>query len=250
MKKRFLLLIISAITVSLVFTGCKKTTTETTNTDTKVATNVERKPIGETKVDEKKEDAKPLVKEEVKTDNAATEQKTETTQPAASTTSKTTTSTTTTSNITKPVTKPSTTTPTSAPMVQKPSGIAEINDAFRSKYFGLEPSMYTGSKSSTFNAIILDVAKGNLSKTQAVAELKDIQPWTEGNITYTILTPTINIYSTASNDVTTILKEIRDNGLFTGDMYSNAYVYYDSSIKQNRIVMIGIPFLQKTAVTN
>ncbi|MBC8062752.1 MAG: hypothetical protein H7Y18_19140 [Clostridiaceae bacterium] len=134
------------------------------------------------------------------------------------------------------------TTKAPTPVVEKKSGIADINDAWRIRYFRLDPTHYNGDKISEFNDITLKVATGEISKTAAETQIKSMGTWKESKTgeDCMVLRVVINVYTTSSNDVMTILNEVNNKGLFMGDTYSNSYIYYDASIKQNRIVMIGI----------
>ena len=228
MKIKNILLILVILTICIL-SGCTNKATDTSKKDSQV-TKIEQ--LTDTKVNDKNNNVNEEVKPDVPKEIVVAEAPKPSTTPAAT------------------ETKPSSATTTKAPeptptptiVVEKKSGIADINDAWRIKYFRLDENHYTGDKLPVFDDITLKIATGELSKAAAETQIKALGTWKESktNKDCMIFRVSINTYTTASNDVKTILIEVNNKGLFTGDTYSNSYMYYDAALKQNRIVMIGI----------
>ncbi len=249
MKKNITLLILGILTMSML-SGCAKTT-DTTQTDTQVA-KVEQ-PATAIKADEKKDETKPevkeTIKEEVKPDVPKETDVTVATKPAqtpAVTQTKTSSNVSTTKQTTStPVSTPTPTpkpAPAPTPVVNKPSGLASINNEWRVWYRRLYATRYTGDKLAEFDALTINLANGSISKAQAETKLKDLGVWTESktNLECQIFRVYITVYTRASNDVQTIVGDLNNKGLLTGGTFCNSYIYYDSSIKKNRVIIMAL----------
>lgn len=120
--------------------------------------------------------------------------------------------------------------------------VADINDAWREKYFKWYPYHYNGIKESYFDNITMAVANGSLSKESAEAQLISNYQWSiPGDIfPHYLFGVSVNFFKTSSNDPQEIIKYAYQNRLLTGGTYSNSYAYYDSSTGQYRIVIVGL----------
>lgn len=120
--------------------------------------------------------------------------------------------------------------------------IADINDAWREKYFKWEACHYHGIRESYFDNITMAVANGSLSKESAEAQLITNYQWSlPGDVfSHYIFGVSVIVFETSSNDPQEIIKYAYPNRLLTGGTYSNSYAYYDSSTGQYRIVIVGL----------
>jgi putative cell wall-binding protein len=128
--------------------------------------------------------------------------------------------------------------------------VADINDAWRSRYFTMEGNHYQGIKQSYFDNITLAIANGSLSKESAEAQLITNSQWSEpdGVTSHYAFRIKVEIYETSITDAQKILSDLYYSKILTGGTYSNSYAYYDSLTGQYRITMVGLDLIN--SITN